>query len=189
MRNIELKARLADRSAAESVCQTLKASHQGAIHQVDTYFRVPEGRLKLREATPGVTELVFYHRPDIAGPKGCDYQLETVNPSIKAMLRPALGVLTVVDKVRNLYLWKNVRIHLDAVEGLGAYIEFEAVLDGEHDEDDGFAKLRFLIEAFQIDDDAHEEYSYLELMLAEQGDDVANRRGGVPISSNREREV
>lgn len=189
MRNIELKARLADRSAAESVCGTLKASHQGAIHQIDTYFRVSEGRLKLREATPGETELVFYNRPDVVGPKGCDYQLETVNPSIKEMLRHALGIVTVVDKVRQLYLWKNVRIHLDEVEDLGSFIEFEAVLDGEHDEDDGFEKLRFLIGAFQIDDDAHEEYSYLELMLSEQGDDVVNRRSGVPIPSNREREV
>lgn len=189
MRNIELKARLASRSVAESVCQSLEASYQGAIHQIDTYFQTSEGRLKLREATPGETELVYYERPDVAGPKGCDYRLETVSPSIKEMLRRALGVVTVVDKVRQLYLWQNVRIHLDEVSGLGAFIEFEAVLGGGYDEADGFEKLRFLIEAFQIDDDAHEEFSYLELMRSEQGDDVTSRRGGVPISSKRERSV
>jgi len=189
MRNIELKARLAERSVAESVCQSLEASYQGAIHQIDTYFQTPQGRLKLREASPGETELVYYERPDVAGPKGCDYQLETVSPSIKEMLRRALGVVTVVDKVRQLYLWQNVRIHLDEVRGLGSFIEFEAVLGGAYDEADGFEKLRFLIEAFQIDDDAHEEFSYLELMRSEQGDDVTNRRGGVPISSERERSV
>lgn len=187
MRNIELKARLADRGAAELVCHSLGAADQGTIHQVDTYFQVPEGRLKLREATPGVTELVYYNRPDIAGPKGCDYLLEPVEPSMKDMLRQALGVLAVVDKSRQLFLWENVRIHLDRVEDLGPFIEFEAVLDEEHDEEDGFEKLRFLIGAFQIDDDAHEEYSYLELMQSEQGDRPANRSGGVQTASDRER--
>src|SRR5690606_29244467 len=122
------------------------------IHQIDTYFPVPSGRLKLREAEPGVTELVHYHRQDVAGPRGCDYQLELVSPSIKSMLTDALGVLVVVDKVRTLFLWKNVRIHLDTVQDLGTFIEFEAVLDDKCDDADGMEKLKFLIDVFEIGD-------------------------------------
>ena len=163
MRNIELKARLANPNGASGVCDQIGAAYQGEIHQIDTYFNVPDGRLKLREATPGVTELVQYHRPDVAGPKGCDYQLETVQPTIKPLLAAALGVQAVVDKVRRLYLWQNVRIHLDTVAGLGEFIEFEAVQDSHMPDEDGFDKLRFLIEAFEIGDDALERFSYLEL--------------------------
>ena len=67
MRNIELKARLGDRAGAEVCCAKLGATFQGDIHQVDTYFRVPEGRLKLREKEPGGDELIFYRRDDEIG--------------------------------------------------------------------------------------------------------------------------
>lgn len=168
MRNIELKARLRRRDAAIAVSERLGARPQGDIRQLDTYFRVPAGRLKLREAEPGRCELVHYHRADVTGPKGCDYTLETVAPSIKRMLADALGVIAVVDKVRTLYLWENVRIHIDAVSGLGPFIEFEAVLDATHDDADGKMKLNYLIEQFGIDPEDHLAVSYLDLTL-EQG--------------------
>ena len=165
MRNIELKARLKDRHVAIQACETLGAACQGDIHQVDTYFRVPEGCLKLREADPGRDELVFYRRPDVAGPKGCDYVLEPANRSIKGFLTEALGVLAVVDKVRTLYLWENVRIHLDRVAGLGDFIEFEAVLSEAYDDEDGHRKLQQLIEAFALRAEDHLRHSYLEMVL------------------------
>ncbi|MBL7649752.1 MAG: class IV adenylate cyclase [Candidatus Hydrogenedentes bacterium] len=166
MRNIELKAKLPDFERALAACRTLGAQFQGDIHQIDTYFDVPNGRLKLREANPGRTELVHYHRPDVAGAKGCDYTLEAVNPTIKAMLAEALGTLTVVDKVRTLYLWENVRIHLDRVAGLGDFLEFEAVQpDGAPDED-GFKKLTFLSDQFTIGEHDYLTHSYLDMQLA-----------------------
>lgn len=166
MRNIELKARLRDRQAAIRVCARLGAEFRGDIRQIDTYFRVPEGRLKLREADPGRDELIFYRRPDLTGPKGCDYLLEPVNRSIKAFLGEALGVLAVVDKVRTLYLWQNVRIHLDCVAHLGDFVEFEAVISSEYDEVDGHRKLQGLIQAFGLLDEDHLSYSYLDMVLS-----------------------
>jgi predicted adenylyl cyclase CyaB len=164
MRNIELKARLRDRAHALQVCTSIGATPEGDIHQIDTYFRVPSGRLKLREATPGRCELVYYQRPDVAGPKGCDYTLEPAQPSIKALLREALEQQAVVDKVRTLYLWQNVRIHLDQVRDLGEFIEFEAVLDDDTGDADGFAKLEMLMAAFGLQEADHETGSYLELV-------------------------
>jgi len=43
------------------------------------------------------------------------------------VLRNALGVRVVVEKARRLLLWRNVRIHLDRVIGLGDFVEVEAV--------------------------------------------------------------
>jgi adenylate cyclase, class 2 len=168
MRNIELKARLRDRGAAVAACERLEARLEGDIRQVDTYFRVPEGRLKLRESDPGEDYLVFYQRPDVAAAKACDYSIQVVPRSIKTILSEALGVIVVVDKVRTLYLWENVRIHLDAVQDLGAFVEFEAVLDADHADADGHAKLVHLQSALGIAEEDLEEGSYLDLIRADR---------------------
>ncbi len=165
MRNIELKARLLDLEHGVEICEALGALAQGDIHQIDTYFGVERGRLKLREADPGHTELIYYERADTVGPKGCDYLLYPVDGGIKEFLGAALGIVAHVDKVRTLYLWKNVRIHLDRVAGLGDFIEFEAVLDGAHDDEDGQAKLDYLLAQFGITAEQHVACSYLDLSL------------------------
>ena len=46
------------------------------------------------------------------------------------MLARILGVHRVVRKTRQILLVDNVRIHLDEVEGLGTFLELEAVFDG-----------------------------------------------------------
>jgi predicted adenylyl cyclase CyaB len=166
MRNIELKARLRDRAAASRGCENLGAIAQGDLWQRDTYFRVTEGRFKLRELKPGDDYLVFYRRPDVQGVKGCDYVLEPARASIRDVLSQALGTIAVVEKVRTLYLWHNVRIHLDRVVELGDFIEFEAVLDESHDDADGFRKLEQLQEALGLNEVDIEPGSYLDLTLA-----------------------
>ena len=47
---------------------------------------------------------------------------------IEQALTRALGVSVVVDKVRELYLWEHTRVHLDAVKGLGTFVELETVI-------------------------------------------------------------
>ncbi|MCC6488464.1 MAG: class IV adenylate cyclase [Candidatus Hydrogenedentes bacterium] len=167
MRNVELKACLQDWDSAVAACERVGARLEGDIRQVDTFFRVPEGRLKLRTSEPGESCLIFYHRPDVAGVKGCDYLIEPVRPSMGVLLDACFGTLGEVRKVRTLWLWENVRIHLDRVVGLGEFIEFEAVLSGTHDDADGHAKLARLREVFQIGDSDLLTASYFD-MLAER---------------------
>ena len=163
-RNIELKAGLRDRHAAMAVCERLGAEPRGDIRQVDTYFGVAEGRFKLRESEPGDDYLVFYHRPDVADAKACDYTIAVVPRTVKPLLAASLGILAVVEKIRTLFLWENDRIHLDQVTNLGDFIEFEAVLSDEYDDADGHRKLARLREAFGIEDADVVAHSYLELI-------------------------
>ena len=165
MRNIEIKARLRDWARANETCVRIGAESQGDIQQTDTYFDIPDGRLKLRECDPGEDYLVFYHRPDVAAVRGSDYHIEPAGASMGQLLKQALGVLGVVRKTRALWLWENVRIHLDRVENLGDFIEFEAVLSKDHDDADGFEKLTYLRDAFEIRDDDLETGSYSDLLL------------------------
>jgi len=166
MRNIELKAHLPNMAEAEKACNKMEATFELNITQIDTYFKIPNGRLKLRECSPGNNELIHYHRADVADTKASEYSIVLVDAAIKEQLTQALGLLIVVDKVRGLWLWKNVRIHLDTVEGLGTFIEFEAVLSDEHDDADGHQKLNWLQKEFNILQEHIIDVSYSDMMLA-----------------------
>ena len=164
MRNIELKAILRHPERAPDTCRSLGAAYQRDIRQVDTYFRVPSGRLKLRENDPGNTELIYYHRADQTDSKGSEYDIAPGTTALREMLAAALGVVTTVRKVRALWLWENVRIHLDAVDRLGNFIEFEAVLGDGYDDADGHAKIARLQEAFGLRDNDLIAHSYVDMM-------------------------
>jgi len=133
-RNIELKSRLSDLCAARDAALRLGARDAGVLDQTDTYFHCTIGRLKLRETTGRAAELIAYARADQAEARASDYHLAPVTEPgpLSRCLASALGVRVIVAKRRRLLLWHNVRIHLDEVEGLGTFCEFEAVL-GEHE--------------------------------------------------------
>lgn len=153
MRNIELKARVADLTAAEAVAVRLAGPEPNArLSQLDTYFRVPDGRLKLRETKGGRAELVFYRRADSRELRPCEYEIAPVGDAdgIKRLLGAAFGVRAVVEKTRTVYLYRNVRIHLDRVERLGAFLEFEAVVPEGAADAEGEALVRELMQEFSI---------------------------------------
>jgi homotetrameric cytidine deaminase len=130
-RNVELKARDPDPERTLRLALALGAEDRGDVDQRDTYFAVRRGRLKLREERPGGAWLVGYARADAADARTSAYRLvEVPDPEgLRAALDEALGVRAVVVKRRRLLLWEGVRIHLDEVEGLGRFVELEALAD------------------------------------------------------------
>ena len=85
-------------------------------------------------------------------------------PALKAALAAALGVRGEVRKRRDIYLWHNVRIHLDEVAGLGTFVEFEAVLGSDEDETQAPDRLTRLCQELAISSAAHVALSYAELL-------------------------
>lgn len=130
---MEVKARCADLAALRRRAEALATRYVGVDRQVDTYFRTRTGRLKLRESSLSGGQLVPYRRPDGDGARVSDYQVIPVQDAggLRALLSELLGVHRVVRKEREIFLWHNVRIHLDRVEGLGTFMELEAVFDGQ----------------------------------------------------------
>lgn len=165
--NVELKAKLADLEAANATAAKLGAADQGVLHQIDTYFRSDSGRLKLRVIDGRRGELIWYARPDQADSKLSRYHITPVaDPSgLIQCLEAAWGVETVVEKRRRLWLYENVRIHLDRVAGLGDYLEFEAVLSESDSAEAGRRQLRFLSEQFHLGPDDLLTGSYREMKL------------------------
>jgi predicted adenylyl cyclase CyaB len=154
-RNIELKARLTDPVGARLVAERLATERLGVERQRDTYFHCRDGRLKLREIDGGAAQLIAYQRADRPDAKASDYRLATIADAVTSrelaeILQTALGVLVVVDKTREIFLYQNVRIHLDQVAELGDFIEFEAIVRESFDDAAAHRQVTWLMEQFGI---------------------------------------
>jgi adenylate cyclase class IV len=73
-------------------------------------------------------EYIFYQRPDKTSPKLSQFKIYSENEAITLFGATALPVWIVVKKSRELWMLGNVRIHLDTVEKLGSFLEFEALV-------------------------------------------------------------
>ena len=143
--NLEFKARCLSLENLYPRLTELKAKHRETVHQIDTYFYMLKGkdaltpedckpRLKLRETDAGGEGwLIYYERPNQHESRYSQYHLsKTDEPStLKILLTAALGIETIVKKQREIWMFKNTRIHLDTVADLGQYIELETVFQGQ----------------------------------------------------------
>ncbi|ARA92934.1 adenylate cyclase [Rhodothermaceae bacterium RA] len=168
--NVEIKARCADHEPIRQYLRAHEARFVGEDHQVDTYFRVPNGRLKLREGTIE-RALIHYDRADEHGPKRSDVHLYHPGagdaPALKATLVHALGVRMVVDKRRAIYFIDNVKFHLDRVEGLGTFVEIEAIdREGHRTPEELRAQCEHYLDAFGIAPEDLVAASYCDMMEA-----------------------
>jgi predicted adenylyl cyclase CyaB len=154
-RNIELKAVDPDPAHSLKTCHALGAKDEGVLWQRDTYFDVRFGGLKLREQNPGRTQLIQFERPDEPQQRESRYRIVDVDDptTLLAALADAVGVTVTVTKNRRLFLWRNVRIHLDEVERLGSFIELEAVATDGSDLRNEHQLIRQLRASFSITDD------------------------------------
>ena len=164
-RNIELKARCRDLANAAEEARQLGAIDHGELRQLDTYFIIPNGRLKLRETVGKPAELIWYARPDSPDVRASDYHVLPIPKPAETRdaLSRALGIRGEVRKRRRLWLWHNIRIHLDEVEGLGCFVEFEAVMEGQGSEPASLKRLATLRDALRITDDDLVAVSYSDL--------------------------
>jgi homotetrameric cytidine deaminase len=176
-RNVELKARDPEPRRTLQAALEAGAQDQGALHQRDTYFAAREGRLKLREERPegeggaSHAQLIAYARADEAAARTSAYHLVDVpDPAaLTAALDAALGVSVVVEKTRRLLLADGVRIHLDRVEGLGDWVELEAVAPADSDLSAEHAKVAELRAALGMTDDRVVATGYAALLLEQGG--------------------
>lgn len=177
--NLEIKATLVDPERALRRARELEPRPHSVERQVDTYFRVARGRLKLRRrwpvAEPGrdvvpaveqPAELIAYGRSDTTGPKRSDYLLVPFPPGtrLEQVLELATGIDVRVAKLRTVFLHDDVRIHVDEVEGLGSFLELEAVLDETCDEEAAGRKIEALRRHFDIRTGHLIDRSYRELI-------------------------
>jgi adenylate cyclase, class 2 len=167
--NIEIKARCHTPLSIKGILEAHNARFVGIDHQIDTYFKVPNGRLKLREGNIE-NSLIHYERSNQAGPKQSDIVLEKVEhgSALKEILTKANGILAVVDKKRAIYFIENVKFHLDTVKGLGSFVEIEAIdFDGSIGRERLLEQCQFYMDLFNIQESDLLTHSYSDLVQQE----------------------
>lgn len=178
MRNVEVKVRAGLAALPERLSRH-GAHFAASLEQRDVYFNVPQGRLKLRFITilaapdsdislgSGArrAELIAYQRPDRARLRTSVYERLAVADG--GVLLAALDLVLVrrgeIRKRRQVYLDANVRLHLDEVDGLGEFVEVEAVVDAAHDEAACEAQAAAWIARLGLREAQRESKSYIDL--------------------------
>ncbi|MFC2161244.1 class IV adenylate cyclase [Acidobacteriota bacterium] len=165
----EIKSRCSDPTKIRDILKARKAFYKGKDLQIDTYFNVSSGRLKLREGKIE-NNLIYYDREDKKGPKRSFVNLYTTDPvsslNLKALLSKALGVLVEVEKQREIYFVENVKFHVDIVKNLGSFVEIEAI---DRDGSIGVVELKkqckYFLNLFKIPEKDLISHSYSDLLL------------------------
>lgn len=168
--NIEFKAKTNDVLAAEKILLQHNTRFIGEDHQVDTYFNVVNGRLKLREGNIE-NALIHYERENTAGSKSSQVLLYQHQPdqNLKAILTKALGIKAEVDKRRKIYFIDNVKFHFDTVQNLGTFIEVEAIdKDGSIGKEKLQEQCDFYAAMFGIKKEDFVAVSYSDMIIAQK---------------------
>jgi len=167
-RNVEIKARARDVNRLRARAEELSGERGDVLCQRDTFYRIPDGRLKLRVVPNRPCELIFYRRPDVATARTSEYQIARSDDpeELSRILDTALDVRGVVEKTRFLYRIGQTRVHIDDVEGLGAFLELEVVLRDDQSEVEGAAIAEELLGQLGVDPTDHVAGAYIDLLEA-----------------------
>jgi adenylate cyclase class 2 len=167
MKNIEVKYRLTSSEGLKKFfLQIPGVTFKWERQQIDSYYIVPHGRLKLREQPGEKAELIFYMRSNENQPRESYYRIyNSPDPELlKNILKKACGLDTVVEKQRTLLMYHNVRIHLDSVRDLGDFLELEAVMNNTYHQQDAknnLEKLHTFLKEWEL---IPESLSYADLI-------------------------
>jgi predicted adenylyl cyclase CyaB len=167
--NVEIKAFCKDPEFIRTYLLSHEAEFKGTDEQTDTYFHVPNGRLKLREGNIE-NNLIFYERTDQAGPKNSHFHLVKVEDArgLKEVLNKSNGVKVVVKKKREIYYIENVKFHIDVVPGLGSFVEIEAGnILADLSQEELKNQCDFYVGEFGIKQDDLIDVSYSDMLLKE----------------------
>jgi len=162
---LELKSRVKSLEDLRKKLLKLKAIHIVTLRQVDTYFNSPKGKFKIRQVdNQEKAKLIFYCREFVYGPKRNEAILIDITEpeSFKEFFQKSLGILIIVDKEREIYTFKKTQIHLDKVQNLGKFIEFERIITNLKKDK---RTLEILMKNLQIQQKDLIQGSYCDLMM------------------------
>jgi predicted adenylyl cyclase CyaB len=132
MKNVELKIQVNNFKEIRSLLKSIQAKSVNRLNQVDTYYHYHKGRIKIRENNRLIFQLIYYERPDKNSSRVSNYEIIDIKPgqvkNLKTIFYKLLGEKAIIKKVRDLWIYKHTRIHLDKVEKLGNFLELETVV-------------------------------------------------------------
>jgi len=165
--NIEIKAQTEQAKKIIQILETNNAAYHGEDHQIDTYFKVDSGRLKLRQGNIE-NSLIAYQRPESKELKKSTIELQPLpkdTSALHSILSQNLGIWKVVDKRRKIYFIDNVKFHIDSVKGLGSFVEIEAISkEQEYTEEQLREQCDHYVKLLGIDPNSFIDQSYSDMV-------------------------
>ncbi len=149
------------------MAKQLPCHHTEILRQTDIYYFNDNGRLKLRIINQTEIQLIHYFRPNRTENKISNFQILNLTNSTDSVLffDNLFKRWKTVEKTREVFLYKNARIHLDQVERLGSFIEFEVVIETPFPTDDDLKLFDFLKSHFKIHPSQEIECSYSDMIV------------------------
>lgn len=178
-RNLELKLPCKALDEVKRRAGTLGGKLDGRLSQDDQFYTCADGtRLKLRREIRHLpdgqslprAELIRYLREDTGEARVSEYErLPVEDPeTLHAELAAQHGLGLLVRKGRELVLIGRTRLHLDAVAGLGTFVELELVLREEETPEAARAELERIIRGLGLYGVPAEPRAYVDLLMARQ---------------------
>lgn len=168
MINLEIKVAAPNLEEIKEKVIKIDAKNITILSQIDTYFLVGTKRLKLREEKDR-NYLVYYVRSNKENSKLSKYKIITIPKNlvwwVKKLLSFIFGIKIIVYKKRELFVYKNTRIHFDDVKNLGTYVELETVFNANQNENDLVTEHNFVITALGLDILEKIPNSYSDIMI------------------------
>lgn len=168
MINLEIKVVTPNLEEVKDKAIKIDAKNIATLSQVDTYFLTGSKRLKLREEKD-TNYLVYYVRSNKENSKLSKYKIINIPKNlvwwVKKLLSFIFGIKIIVNKKRDLFIYKNTRIHFDDVKNLGTYIELETVFNTKQNENDLVIEHNFVIKSLGLDILEKIPNSYSDLMI------------------------
>ncbi|MDQ3093950.1 MAG: class IV adenylate cyclase [bacterium] len=173
MREIEIKARVADKEALFIRLNELGFELSKPVKQHDVVFGWPGamdsvvGSVWLRIRTENDTKSIFTLKKSIVGHLDSiehETVVEDVDELEKIIIEMGYELYSDLTKIRQKAKQGNIEICLDELEGLGSFIEAEKIMERDSDHDEVVAELWELFEKLGLsnEDEVHEGYDVLE---------------------------
>lgn len=165
MVNLEIKINISNISEIRNILRKINATYQFEMAQKDTYLKLGNNKIKIREINDSEIQLIKYFRKEIKGKKISSYSVETISNIEKENFFKRNKILCEVYKKRELWIYKHTRIHLDIVKGLGKFLELETVLK-DISKKEGDIEFNNLVSILGINKQKSIASSYSDILLA-----------------------
>lgn len=163
-KNLEIKYKPGNSREISYITGLLKNYSHTTEKQTDIYYKTVRDRLKLRIINDTEGSLILYSRAEKKNKRISKYTISKTKDfrELDFILRKQFRVLVTVIKKREIYIHKNIRVHIDTVKGLGKFIEIEIIYD-----DISKAKdlMNYLVTELNLDENKFIKVSYSDLLI------------------------
>lgn len=164
--NLEIKVPFKNLGKLNAGLTAIKAEFVKILVQKDTYYKVDKGLLKLR-IDGDKTELIYYNRNEKNAKRWSEYYtLQISDQKPEQFFAHLYKIEVVVKKRRKLYMYKNTRIHLDTVQGLGTFVELESMVKTTRTAAE--KEFKFVVENLHLPVEKELRKSYRDLLLSKR---------------------